>query len=109
MSQHYFHTLHHGEPITVLLGYDRPLGHVFMVVERDQPREDQDAYLYVNLEEPDAFDLDLEHFEAKLNELGIVVPRSMFEQVRIDQMNGVGNRMATHQVDSSFSCRPLGD
>ena len=38
MSQHYFSTKHHGEAITVLLGWDRPLGHYFMVVERDDPK-----------------------------------------------------------------------
>lgn len=107
MSQHYFHTEHAGDRITVLLGWDRPLGHYFMVIERPNPRPGQDDYLYVNLDEPDAFELDLDFFKAKLEQLGIKVPDSMFEQVHLDERMGVGNRVVTHQIDGTFLSAPL--
>lgn len=102
MSQHYFSTRHQGEAITVLLGWDRPLGHFFMVVERDEPRRGQSDYLYVNLDDPDAFSLPLSHFKARLAELGISVPASMFEQVALDQRLAIGNRQVVYQADGSF-------
>jgi len=102
MSQHYFSTQHQGEAVTVLLGWDRPLGHFFMVVERDDPQPDQEDYLYINLDEPNAFELDLDFFQAKLEELGISVPPGMFEQVYLDQVFAAGNRRVTYQADGQF-------
>lgn len=107
MSQHYFHTAHAGDRITVLLGWDRPLGHFFMVIERPDPQPGQDDYLYLNLDEPDAFALDLDFFKARLDELGIQVPDSMFEQVRLDEQMRVGNRVVTHHADGTFLSTPL--
>jgi hypothetical protein len=101
MSQHYFNTVHQGEPVTVVLGWDRPLGHFFMVVERREPAPDQDDYLYINLDEPGAFDLGLDHFKAKLSELGIEVPQTMFEQVAIDGEMRAGNRVVVYAADGS--------
>lgn len=102
MSQHYFDTVHQGEPVTVLLGWDRPLGHYFMVVERQEPAPGQEDYVYINLDEPDAFELDLDHFKTKLTELGIEVPGVMFDQVTQDCLKGVGNRQVVYRRDGSF-------
>lgn len=102
MSQHYFSTQHHGEAITVLLGWDRPLGHYFMVVERDDPKPFQEDYLYVNLDDANAFELDLDHFRGKLRELGITVPEQMFEQVQQDQILKTGNRRVIYQPNGQF-------
>ncbi|MGM9489619.1 hypothetical protein [Ideonella sp. YS5] len=102
MSQHYFSTHHQGEPVTVLLGWDRPVGHFFLVVERDDPGPDEDDYLYLNLDEPDAFDLPLEFFRQKLKDLGIEVPAQMFEQVQLDTDFGIGNRRVIYQPDGRF-------
>lgn len=41
MSQHVFSTTLAGCPVTVMVGWDRPLGYVFMVVELD-PLEGED-------------------------------------------------------------------
>lgn len=102
MSQHYFRTQHQGEPVTVLLGWDRPLGHVFMQVMRSDAAPG-DGTLYSNMEEADPFGLDLDYFANKLNELGIAVPASMFEQTRLDQVLRSGNRTVTHEADGSFT------
>lgn len=102
MSQHYYSTQHRGEAITVLLGWDRPIGHYFMVVERDDPKPGEEDYLYVNLDDPNAFELDLDHFQAKLKELGISVPIEMFEQVQLDKVLNTGNRRVIYQADGQF-------
>lgn len=107
MSQHYFQTEHAGDRITVLLGWDRPLRHFFMVVERTDPKPGQDDYLYVNLDGPNAFELDLDYFKTKLDELGIVVPVSMFEQVQLDERLQLGNRVVMHQADGTFRSTPM--
>jgi hypothetical protein len=107
MSQHYFSTEHNGEAITVLLGWDRPLGHFFMVIERDDPKPGQDDYLYVNLDEPGAFELPLEFFREKLQQLGICVPGEMFEQVATDQVLAIGNRRVVYQASGCFESAAL--
>jgi hypothetical protein len=109
MSQHYFSTSLAGRPVTVLLGWDRPLGHVFMVVQLDpldgdvlyEP-DDAGRCLYSNLDERDAFSMDLDHYRRKLDELQIQVPASMWAQVDIDRELNVGNRSVRHVADGSF-------
>ena len=115
MSQHVYRTTHDGQPISVLLGWDRPIGHYFMVIEWQGPRftespwaiamddaTDNDNLLYSNLDEPNPFELTLAYFKAKLDELGIRVPEPMFEQVEGDRLNRAGNRHVTYQADGSF-------
>lgn len=119
MSQHYFHTTtQSGQPVCVTLGWDRPLGHVFMVVEqlRTPPQErstppafdeDEDdlggGLLYSNLQERDAFEKTLDDYRSKLNELGITVPESMFVEVTWDEILRVGTRHVWHRADGTFS------
>ena len=103
MSQHYFSTQLRGEAVTVLLGWDRCLQYHFMLVERDEPARDQEDYLYVNLDDANVFELDLPYFRQKLCDLGLQVPESMFEQVELDRLADVGNRVAIHQVDGTYS------
>jgi hypothetical protein len=102
MSQHYFNTEHQGEPITVVLGWDRPLGHYFMLVERREPAPEQDDYLYINLDHADAFELELDDYRAKLEELGIKVPEVMFDEVERDCIQRVGNRQVVYDQDGRF-------
>ena len=100
MSQHYFSTTHEGRPITVTLGWDRPLGHYFMVIERD---EAGGSLLYSNLREKRPFAMSLGDFKTKLVELTIQVPASMFEQIERDQAFDVGNRYVRYALDGSFA------
>lgn len=104
MSQHYFNTsTPDGQPVTVLLGWDRPLGQYFLVVELEQDVEDaNDEYLYSNLDDPQAWRQPLEYFERKLEQLGIHVPASMFQEAYCDQEFNVGNRQVWHRADGIF-------
>jgi len=49
MSQHYFETTYANRPVTVTLGWDRPLGHFFMFIEKNDAAEDEVEILYSNL------------------------------------------------------------
>ncbi|MGV8399252.1 hypothetical protein ACV33W_08520 [Pseudomonas aeruginosa] len=109
MSQHYFKTAHKGSPITVLLGWDRPMGHFFMVIQKPEELidnammvEDED-HLYSNLHEVDPFGKDLTYYRQVLHHFGISVPESMFIEVQRDFETNAGNRFATHLADSSFT------
>ena len=97
MSQHDFTTSHQGQCMTVQLGWDRPLGHYDMVIEKAQ-----DDYLYSNLNEPHPFNLSLAYYQAKLHEFGIAVPEVMFEQIALDATFCVVNRVVRYEADGSF-------
>lgn len=100
MSQHIFHTQHNDKPVTVQIGYDRPLGHYHMVVF--EPGQEDDP-IYSNLDQEDAFGMSLDDYRAALSDMGIAVPESMFEQTELDAANRVGNRYVTHQADGTFA------
>jgi len=96
MSQHYFETTRAGAPVTVLLGWDRPMQCYFLTVE------DPQCIVYSYLGEKDAFRHDLEYYLEKLNELKIDVPLTMFEQASYDGMFNEGNRRLVYEADGSF-------
>lgn len=102
MSQHYFDTVHQGDPITIILGWDRQEAAYFMIVERRAPAPGQDDYLYMSPSGPDAPRPGLDHFRAHLLSLGIEVPASMFEQVSLDNQRQTGRRIVTYMPDGSF-------
>jgi hypothetical protein len=118
MSQHYFETTHNGQPVTVTLGWDRPIGHYFMVIRQHSPEpqgadqnavddgatdeDDDDGILYSNLNEWDAFWKSLDDYRSTLKAMGIVCPGEMFEQVELDECFGVGNRHVWYRADGSF-------
>jgi hypothetical protein len=111
MSQHRIVTTYQGEPVTVLMGYDRPLKYYFLVVERDvaEDRDDDRAgstMIYSNLNERDAFKKDLAYYRAKLSELGIEVLTTMFEQIARDGDRNVGNRYVWYEADGTFTDAP---
>ena len=113
MSQHYFDTFHKGYPITVLLGWDRPMDYFFLVVEKptelidDTMKVESDDFLYSNLHESDPFNHGLDYYREVLRHFQIGVPESMFIQVQRDRERYTGNRVAKHQADGSFTERDL--
>ena len=101
MSQHTFKTTRDGEPICVLMGWDRPLAYFFLVVERLAMTDDENAYLYLYLDDPGAIDCSLDYYRSKLVELGIVVPEAMFAEVERDGALNVGNRVVEYSQDGT--------
>ncbi len=110
MSQHYFNTTYLGEPITVMMSWDKPLGYYFMTIKKSHTKltdetEDNDPekeYIYSNLYEENPFNKTLDDFKLKLEALDIVVPLLMFKLVEIDQMSNMGNMRVWHQAGNSI-------
>lgn len=115
MSQHIFSTAVDGKPVSVMLGWDRPLQQYFMVVEWDVefPQNDSEDclssnlfdkhYLYSNLFDKQAAGQDIEYFKEKLEALGVQVPGTMFTQACMDRRENAGNRICNYQVDGTFT------
>ena len=104
MSQHRYRVDLAGRPIQVNMGWDRPLGHFFMVVEDvDADPDSEEVYLFSNMESLNPFGQSLDQYRAVLDKLGIVVPEQMFEQVAIDGENNVGNRIVVYAADGTFT------
>lgn len=111
MSRHYFDTSHKGFPVTVILGWDRPLNYFFLVIEKpaelidDTMQVKDDDFLYSNLHEIDPFGHGLDYYRGVLRHFQIVVPESMFIEVQHDAARNIGNRMVKHQADGLFTER----
>jgi hypothetical protein len=96
MSQHVFRTTDRvGQPVTVTVGYDRPLDYVFCTVFHDG---EEDAPFYTNLDDEYAGTRlqEVNYYRSVLESLGIEVPETMFAEVESDQANVVGNRFVDH-------------
>jgi len=103
MSQHLFDTQYETRPVTILMGWDRPLQGYFMVIEYQDAAGDDDDYVYSNLMDADPRLLrrsglanDLALFEEKLAGLGLRVPALMLAQIRTDAERNTGNRVVTY-------------
>ncbi|SSW73803.1 hypothetical protein AVE30378_06150 [Achromobacter veterisilvae] len=98
MSRHYFDTVHKGFPITVVLGWDRPMNYFFLFIEKPTELIDDTAKV-----ESDPFNHDLDYYRVVLCHFQIDVPESMFTEVQQDCEGNVGNRVVKHQADGSFT------
>lgn len=113
MSRHYFVTSHKGYPITVQIGWDRPMQYFFLVIPKptelvdDAMQVEDDDYLYSNLHEADPFAHDLDYYRQVLRHFQIGVPESMFTEVLNDAAGNVGNREVLHDADGSFTERDI--
>ena len=101
MSQHIFQTKVGESPVSILMGYDRPLRGFFLVIE-EMDCED-DTYVYDNLSDPELVEYGglpptLEVFDAKLKELGIAIPERMRSEILADQAGNVGNRVVVYDA-----------
>jgi hypothetical protein len=96
MSRHFFETTYKGKPISILMGYDRPMNGFYMVI--DYTHEADDGYIYSNLSNTDAYPKGLETYRKKLNELGIQVPDEIFKELESDQRRKIGNKTVRHSV-----------
>jgi hypothetical protein len=97
MSQHYYHeTDPDGSCITVLLGWDRPLQHVFLDVTKESNDRKTEEMLYSNLDDPSSRGQDLVYYRNKVSDLGLSLPETMYTEVERDQANNTGNRIVQH-------------
>ena len=106
MSQHSFATTFEHRPVKVVMGWDRPLRGYFCFVERQDAGGGEAEYLYSNLDDRAlarrmGFSPSIDYFTEKLMALGIVVPRMMIAEVRLDCAMNIGNRYVRHQADDT--------
>jgi hypothetical protein len=95
MSQHYFKASFQGKPVTITMGWDRPLQGHFLFVEVDDSKEEEFVYsnLYdLALRADKGLSPSLEYFRTKLTDLGLKVPERMVLEIELDAFNNVGNR-----------------
>jgi hypothetical protein len=131
MSQHFFQTMFEDHPVSVLMGWDRPLQGFFMTVQRIggplvEPAdasgetiacvdansdgfddEDEDDFVYSNHSDPGlarswGLSASLTYFTNKLEELGLVVPEAMLKGVAQDGERNVGSRYVEYEADGSI-------
>ena len=96
MSQHIFETNNaQGAPVTVTMGYDRPLVYVFCTV-----LDPNDKVIYSNLDDDDAGTLqqEVDYYRPVLERLGLHVPESVFQEVASGQIGRIGNRVVVHSA-----------
>ncbi len=97
MSQHTFNTSYKGQPVKILMGWDRPLQGFFLVIQKVNAKS---SLIYSNLDdenlEPDGLSRDLGYFQNKLKQLGIFVPEQMWDEIKSDKLDNVGNRYETY-------------
>ena len=97
MSQHYIQTINReGKAVRVLAGWDRPLGHFFLVVDyHDKADRNEEGPLYSNLDDPQgghAHGESFAYYQKVLSELRISVPAAMIGAIEQDMAQDVGNR-----------------
>ena len=84
MSQHLYLSAYKGQPVSILMGWDRPMQGFFMVIELEKA----DGIVYSNLDDPD---LD--------GGGGLSVPALTIQQIEIDAASNVGNRRVVYSKE----------
>lgn len=98
MSQHLFETTLHGEAVTILMGWDKPLQGFFLVI--DYNNSECDEPLWSNLNQIDPHPKTLDKFILVLNEFNfdIPVPQEMIDAVLQDKRENCGNKEVIHSI-----------
>lgn len=89
-----------GQKVTVTLGYDRTLDHLFCnIVNSGVPG----GFEYTSHTDIDAIDeQEVSNFRCLLEDHGILLPDSIFDAVDGDQANGGSNRLVLYNEDGSL-------
>ena len=109
MSRHYFYTQYQDTPVQILMGFDRALGHYFLVIE--SMIHEMDEPIYSNLFEEKkehAFPTEIDFFIDKLSELGLSVPVEMIDEITADARFNFSNKDIYHIVEDGVYRREFG-
>lgn len=110
MSQHLYPATYEGEPVSVLIGFDRPLRGFFMVIDKTTPasagkasEEGDDDHVYSNLDDQELDPWDglpptMDHFLRTLKGLDIPALPNVIAEVQADQAGNVGNRTVRYDA-----------
>ena len=101
MSRHHVQACHGERDVLVVAGYDRPLRELFLqvLVEPIGPPAADDEIVYASIHEPWRDWTDVATVTEQLERLGIEVPHSLMQAVRLDQALDAGNRVVEHHAD----------
>jgi hypothetical protein len=103
MSQHIFETKYEGDPVTVVMGWDRPKQDYFMMISKERGAFTPPFIVYDNDIDDRSKGEGLDYYQATLLELGIEVPQVMLQHVHHDCGFNVGNRVCTYAADGKFT------
>lgn len=97
MSQHHYACTWKGQPITIMMGWDRPLQGYFMVIEHDDFNGDDEGFIYSNLNDPElkpsrGMSQSVGYLLERLIGLGLKVPQRMLDAIEADAKVNAGNR-----------------
>lgn len=92
-----------GHPVTVVMGWDRPLGQCFLNLElsdeqNESESEEFDPLHELNMEvmfQP----LSTEEVEGQLNACGVLLAPQALAELRADVANNAGNKIVEFSVD----------
>ena len=100
MSRHHVQARCGQRDVLVVAGYDRPLRELFLQV-LGSGRTDglDDDEIYASLNDPWRDWTNVATVTEQLERLGIEVPRSLMQAVRLDQVLDAGNRVVEHHAD----------
>ena len=101
MSRHQVQARCGQRDVLVVAGYDRPLRELFLqvLVEPIGPPAADDEIVYASLNDPWRDWTNVATVTEQLERLGIEVPRSLMQAVRLDQALDAGNRVVEHHAD----------
>lgn len=110
MSQHIYSTVCLDRPVSVLVGWDRPLQGFFMVVEFEDSQDDE--YAYCNLEDLDLLEFSglpptFDFFAEKLQLLGIKLPELIVQELEMDRRSNAGNRRVVYDMNGEVKSDTL--
>ena len=111
MSLHCFTTKLGDAEIVVTMGWDRPLQGYFMTIMKLKPVSssaledelEEDCYLFNNLEQTNSHPKELTAYRFELENRGIEIPQRMIDEVTMDDVRNVGNKVVEHcYVDGEY-------
>jgi len=103
MSQHIYPSAYKGQPVNIVVGWDRPLRGFFLNVELVEA----EGFVYTSCGDPQlvwsrGFAESLTPFNEKLDELGLSLPLAIIEQVELDAATNAGNRYVIYDQDGKI-------
>ena len=95
MSKHFFQTIHHDEPTTISMGWDKSLPTYFMEIKMES---DGEAPLWSNLYYEPSNPKTLDQLLSVLNMFEIEIPVQMMTEISENGKNNEGNKEVKHAV-----------
>lgn len=90
--------MHQEEPIDIYFGWDRPLQGFFMFIEKPECEDEEERFLYSNLNEEESHPKSIQGYLDVLESFRISLPAAMIDEVLRDGRENCGNKFVEHQI-----------